>query len=376
MITEQKGAEGIMKERLEINNPYTLQFSFVPPRMIERSQITSEIISNFMRDVPTYRGMFITGFRGSGKTVMLGEIRNKFDRSKEWIAVDLNPENNLLDALARELYLIPQLRRLFTKARIDLSVLGIGAHLENAELIASNEEDALKLMLRVLKKEKKKILVTIDEVTYSKDVARFSHALSSYSNAAYDIYVLMTGLIKNIKAIKNEKSLTFLYRAKVKELDALNVTSIRSDYQSALDITTEQAEELAFVTRGYSLAFQALGYHYWNALCKCKAGEQPDRDSIYNELDITLAELAYDKIWEELSATDRKVMIGIRKCMSEANETWVKVEQVRKTLKMSSDVFTKYRSRLIDSGVVDGSQYGHLKFKLPRFEQYIAGKRD
>ena len=69
-------------------------------------------------------------------------------------------------------------------------------------------------------------------------------------------------------------------------------------------------------------------------------------------------------------------MIGIKTCMSEENETWVKVEQVRKTLKMSSDVFTKYRSRLIDSGVVDGSQYGHLKFKLPRFEQYIAGKRD
>ncbi len=365
-----------MKKRLEIENPYTLQFSFIPPRMIERSMISSEIISNFMREVPTYRGMFITGVRGAGKTVMLGEIRSKFEKSGYWVTVDLNPENNLLDALARELYLIPRLRKLFVKSKLDVSVLGIGAHIENAELIASNEEDALKLMLRILKKEKKKILVTIDEVTYSKDVARFSHALSSFSNADYDIYVLMTGLAENIKAIKNEKSLTFLYRAKVRELDALNITAIRADYQFVFDISKEQAEELAYVTRGYSLAFQALGYHYWNALCRCGEGNQPSLEQVYNELDITLAEFAYDKIWDELSATDRKVITAMERCGQESNEDWIKVEQIRKNLKMSSDVFTKYRTRLIGSGVVDGSQYGHLKFKLPRFEQYLETKRE
>ena len=105
------------------------------------------------------------------------------------------------------LYLLPEIKQLFVKARLDFSLMGIGMHLENAELIASNEEDALKLMLQVLKKHHKKVLVTIDEITYSKDVAKFSHALSSYSNLDYDIYVLMTGLIDNIKNIKNKLKL-------------------------------------------------------------------------------------------------------------------------------------------------------------------------
>ena len=39
----------------EIKNPYTLQFSYIPPQFIERSIITNEIINNFIREVPTFR---------------------------------------------------------------------------------------------------------------------------------------------------------------------------------------------------------------------------------------------------------------------------------------------------------------------------------
>lgn len=359
----------------EINNPYTLQFSFIPPKMIERSIITSEIIGNFVRDLPTYRGMFITGVRGSGKTVMLGDIRNKISENEDWITVDLNPEGNLIDSLARSLYLIPAIKALFVKARLDFSVLGIGVEIENAELIASNEEDALKMMLNTIKAAKKKILVTVDEVTYSKNVAAFSHALSSFSNADYPIYVLMTGLADNIKSIKNEKSLTFLYRAKVKELDMLNITSIRSDYQKTLLIDRDWAEELAYASRGYSLAYQAIGYHYWNALSRAKSLKDINRDQIWQEVDITLSEMAYDKIWDELSPSDRKIIEAMIEIETEENLESIKVEAIREKVNMNSDVFTKYRERLINSGIVDGSQYGFLKFRLPRFEEYVINRR-
>ena len=138
-----------MKPFEKKHNPYTLQFSFVPPRIIERKTLESEIIDNFVRDLPTYRGMFITGVRGSGKTVVLGDIRKRMNQYDEWIVVDLNPETDLLDSLARQLYLIPEIKKLFVKASLDFSALNIGVHLENAELIASNEDDALLMMLRV-----------------------------------------------------------------------------------------------------------------------------------------------------------------------------------------------------------------------------------
>ncbi len=360
----------------EINNPYTLQFSYIPPQFIERTLVTNEIISNFVRPVPTYRGMFITGVRGSGKTVMLGDIRNKIGADKDWITIDLNPESNLLDSLARGLYLIPEIKALFVKADLDFSILGIGVHVENARLIASNEEDALRMMLETLKKAGKKVLVTIDEITYGKDVARFSHAISSYAGADYDIYVLMTGLRENIKVIKNQKSLTFLYRAKVKELDELNITAVCADYQKTLEITREQAEELAFCTKGYSLGFQALGYHCWDALCKNDELNSNVLESVYDQLDVTLSELAYEKIWDELSEKDREVLKAMCEIQSKNGIRLVKVEEIRALLDMSSNTFTTYRTRLMDCGVLDGKQFGMVSFKLPRFEKFVCLRRN
>ncbi len=363
-----------MKKFIEINNPYTLQFSFMPPQFIERTFITNEIISNYIREVPTYRGMFITGVRGSGKTVILADIRKKISESDTWITVDINPETNLLDSLARGLYLIPELKVLFLKAKLDFSVLGIGVHLEDSVMVASNEEDAIKIMLETLKKAGKKVLVTIDEVTYGQDVARFSHALSSYAGFDYDIYVLMTGLVDNIKAIKNQKSLTFLYRAKVLELEALNITAITADYKRVLDVEREKAEELAYNTRGYSLAFQAIGYHAWNHLCRF-GKDREQWDDVYENLDITLSELAYDKIWDELSGVDKKVLIAMKGLIRSSGNRSIKVEEIRTVLEMTSNTFNTYRHRLIESGIVDGKAYGMLSFRLPRFENYIDSKQ-
>ena len=357
----------------ELDNPYTLRFSYIPPRLIERTVVIEEIISNYVRKFPTYTGIFLTGVKGCGKTVMLNEIRGRLDKAKDWITVDLNPESNLLDSLARGLYLIPELRALFIKAKIDFSVLGIGVHVEGAELIASSEEDALLLMLRTLKTAGKKLFVTIDEVTYSKDVAKFSHALSSYSGEGIDIYVLMTGLAENIINIRNKKSLTFLYRAKVMELDTLNITAIQMDYLDTLKVERERADELAFKTRGYSLAFQALGYIYWNELSKSDKRQEVDLTKVDAELDKILSELAYDKIWDELSSTDKKILKAMARLKTD--EEYIKVENIRQEINISSDSFTKYRSRLLEAGVVEGSQYGYLRFKLPRFENYVENER-
>ena len=360
-----------MREFTEINNPYTLQFSYIPPQFIERKPITSDIINNYVREVPTYRGMFITGVRGSGKTVIMGEIRNRIKEHKDWIAVDLNPESDILESLASNLYLIPSLKVLFTNAKLDFSVLGIGVHIEKPSMTASNSEDAVKMMLDVLKKAHKKVLITIDEVTYNSDIAKFSHAMSSYASQNYDIYVLMTGLLENIKAIKNKKSLTFLYRAKIMELDRLNLTAISMDYRNTLDIDEDTANLLARESGGYSLAFQALGYHYWNEICRKETTEKIDLNKIRGELDSSLSELSYEKIWDELSGTDKKVLVAMTHISKENEGVAVKVDDIKKRINMSSNTFSTYRKRLIESGILDGTQYGYLSFNLPGFDRFV-----
>jgi len=366
-----------MGKYIKDNNPYTLQFSYIPPRFIERYEITHEIIGNYTQKVPAYRGIFLTGVRGSGKTVMLGDIRNRIASRDDWVTIDLNPESNLLDSLARILYREQRVKHLFLKANIDLSVFGIGVSVEKNELLSANEEDALRMMLQILKKNGKKLLVTIDEVTYSKDVAMFSHALSSFASQNLDVFVLMTGLKENIDNIKNKKSLTFLYRAKVYLLEVLNPMAISFDYNEIFDISVEQARTLAGITRGYSLAFQALGYHLWNIKCEQKGDEGLiPYDSLNERLDLTLSEMSYEKIWSELSEKDIEILIALERLMIENGKDIIRVEDVRKNTGMTSDSFTKYRKRLIDAGILNGKVYGYLKFNLPRFEEYVKNREE
>ena len=346
------------------NNPYTLQFSYIPPQYILRKSVTEEIVGDYMRSVPAFRGHFITGVRGTGKTVMLAEISRLMSDRKDWIVVDIeNPESNILDSLVRGLYRNSNLKRMFINAKIDLSFLGIGVSIEQSNAVATNEADAMDFILKVLKKEGKRLLVTIDEVTYCKQIAAFSHTLSSYARAGYEIYVLMTGLKENIKAIKNDKSLTFLYRAKEHVLESLNITAIIANYSKVFNIDREMAEEMAYLTKGYSFAFQTLGYLYWEALCKNDI-KNIDKNEILTYYDQYLSEFSYEKIWSEIPAKEKKILKGLAK-----SETG-KVQEIREIVGINSSEFSVYRERLLERGLICSTEYGYVKFTLPRFGEF------
>ena len=347
---------------LSKDNPFTLQFSFIPPQYITRKALTEEIVNDLERQVPAFRCHFLTGVRGSGKSVLMAEISKTIEKKKDWITVDISdPTDNIVDELARGLCRRPELRALFVEAKLDISILGINLSVDKAEYVASNEYDAIDMMLKVLKKLKKRVLVTIDEVTYNSQIGSFSHSLSSYARAGYEIYVIMTGLKENIKAIKNDKSLTFLYRAKEHELEPLNITSIVATYSKVFDIERETAEKLAWLTKGYSFAFQVIGYIYWDELAANKKAKIED---MLPTIDQYLAEFSYDKIWSELAPKEKEVVVALAETESG------KVSDVRELLKMESGKFGVYRERLIDKGIIDGKNYGYLRIKLPRFDEY------
>ena len=86
-----------------MSNPFTLTFGAVPELFISRPTLTNRIIEDFSSIVPTSRTYMITGVRGSGKTVMLTEIARALRGREDWIAVELNPEDDLMTSLAAKL---------------------------------------------------------------------------------------------------------------------------------------------------------------------------------------------------------------------------------------------------------------------------------
>ena len=122
--------------------------------------------------------------------------------------------------------------------------------------------------------------------------------------------------------------------------------------------------KFAAITKGYALAFQAFGSLYWDYK------DELPLEKILEKFDELLDGFAYRKIWESLSPTDKKIIVFF--CEKEK----AKVNEIRDALAMTSSVFSKYREKLLNRGLLASKEYGTLELTLPRFgllaKRYLA----
>lgn len=336
-------------------NPYTLSFGNEPQNLIKRNYQNEGILEGFLSDNPTYHVCMITGIRGSGKTVALTTISNEIANEKEWIIVNLNPETDLLHALAADLANRKELLQIFKDAKINLSLFGLNIEIDNIPPI-TDTVSALRNMLKQLTKKGKKILVTIDEVKPSKNIKIFTSQFQIFIREKINIFLLMSGLYNHIDNLQNLDTLTFLQRAPKVVLEPLNITSMCNSYKKTLKISESQALELAKFTKGYAFAFQLIGYTYFKY-------KNMSKDAI-DKFDEIIEEYTYNKIWSECSEKEKKLL-------SYMDDKPIKNEIISKKIKMPNTSFSKYRTRLIKSGIIFSPSYGMIELALPRFKEFI-----
>ena len=213
-------------------------------------------------------------------------------------------------------------------------------------------------MLTVLEKNNKKVLVLVDEVTPSDEMKVFAGAFQIFVRQNLPISLIMTGLHKSIDLLQNTKNLTFLYRAPKIVLSPLNLGRIAENYRSIIGVSHDDSLQMAALTKGYSFAFQVLGYYTWEA-------EGKDFRKAIPNVRAYLEECVYEKIWSELSAGDKKFIEGI--VMSSEG----KASEIIRFLKTDNSSYSVYRSRLIKSGIITASDYGKVKITLPFFEDFV-----
>lgn len=339
-----------------MQNPYTTLFGKIPNQMIPRAQQTARVTEAFSAADPSQQVYVVAGVRGSGKTVFMTEIANTLARDERWVVEELNVEQDLLLSLAAKLNSRKTLSKIFIDAEVDLSLFGLGLRIKGTQPIA-DIETALERMLQSLKRGGKRLLITIDEVVNNAYMRAFVSAFQILVRKDLPVFLLMTGIYENIESLQNEKSLTFLYRAPKIRLEPLGVRSIASNYMHTFDIDKGTALEMARRTSGYSFAFQLLGSLAW------EYGDVSDR--MLEEYRIQLYELSYDKIWNEMSRGDRRIVYGIASAESP------RVQDIRRVLRIESNQFSPYRRRLINKGIIDGSQHGQITFALPCFAEYV-----
>ncbi len=265
---------------------------------------------------------------------MMTKVLEAILQDESWMVVELNPEIDMFHSLAAALYSDISIRDRMLQAKIDLSVLGLGVSAENGVSV-------------------------IDTDINNPNIKAFVASYQIYIRKNYPIFLLMTGVYENINALQNDKALTFLYRAPKLMLEPLNYTAVKANYKKTFDIDDQVAEDMARLTRGYSFAFQVLGYLAWEKGVS-------DLEEILPEYDQYLAEYVYDKIWSELSGKDKEIV----REMAATRQT--RVSYIREAIGFSTPEFSVYRDRLMKKGILSSDQYGHINLALPRFGEYVT----
>ena len=198
----------------------------------------------------------------------------------------------------------------------------------------------------------------IDEVSKSEEMVKFASEYGRWLRAGYPVYFVCTGLYENIQELSNVKNLTFFRRAATVKTEPLNMIRMTEMYKSKLDIDSDEAREMAKITKGYAYAFQELGVLYF----KKKLDEL--LEDILPKLKAELFAYSYEKIWEEMTEMDR-FLAGL---LTEKEE--YKREEVLKLMGEKSGSYSMYRDRLIKRGILNSRQ-GYISLALPYFGEYI-----
>lgn len=334
------------------NNPFILTFGREPINFIPRIDYLQEVKDNFYSETRPNQVFMITGVRGTGKTVLLSKLAKEFEKNNDWIVVDLNPERDMLNSLASQIYNNSKVKHLFLKAKFNLSFNGIGLSVEN-DKPSDDIESIISKMVEYLSEKDIKLLITIDDAANNQNIKVFAHTFQALLRKDYKVFMLMTGLYENISSIQNNKSLTFLSRVPKLILKPLNMPAIKDSYEEIFNIDSDIAVKMSKLTEGYAYAYQVLGYLMW------EEEEKKISKKLLSQFDQYLSEFVYDKIWEGLSEKEINIIIKISR-----NET----------LDMKPNEISVYRDRLIKYGVLESKQRGKLSFALPRFKEYIDNK--
>ena len=339
-------------------NPFSLTFGKEPKSVISNSGSFDLIKNNFLSLNPSSTTTLITGVRGSGKTVLLTRLSKYFEKLDDWVVVELNPEVDMLEYLAANLYERSRNKFQYMNKEFSFSFKGISFSISGDNHV-SNVITLLERMFEILEKKNKKVLLLVDDISNNQNVKTFVQQYQIFIRRDYPLFLLMTGLYENVRSLQNEKSLTFLYRAPQVNVGPLSLINIADSFKSIFDVSEEEAARMAKLTNGYAFAYQVLGYILY------ESGTKYITDNIIKEFDRYLREYVYEKIYFDLPEKEKQIVVTLSK-----NGEY-KISNIMNELNMDKSNISQYRDKLLKKGVLVKSGWGKLEFALPRFKEYV-----
>ncbi|MDR0950589.1 MAG: ATP-binding protein [Candidatus Ancillula sp.] len=230
-------------------NPFTPSFGDLPPELIGRKGVLRDITEALLGPITDpFRAVLFTGARGTGKTVMLGEISD-IGLKNGYIVVNVTAGKNLaLDILNQ---LSERSNHLLDKKSRKVSGMNIGKF--GITYVDEKQEELgfrtrLERLVEAINEKGSGVLITVDEVyKYAPGLEELSTAFQHFKQEKRNVALMLAGLPKNISDIleedENIRNLTFLRRAIRETLGNVDIDQIEKGYDDIITPITGKVDK-------------------------------------------------------------------------------------------------------------------------------------
>jgi hypothetical protein len=383
-----------------VNNPYTPNAGATPEIMVGRDDQTEtfRVLLQRLERGRTEQSMIITGLRGVGKTVLLGQFRD-IARAAQWEIVEVEASKHDDTHFRQTMFsqLKGALLRLSPRARwtargrgaaevLSAFALSIGADggiavtwdVPPAEGLADHGDlgmdltDVFVALGEAAKEQGRGVALLIDEVQFLRttQLEALIQAVHKTVQRKLPITFVGAGLPQIAELAGDAKS--YAERLfKFPKIDSLKGADARRALTepAAIEGVTmaDDAVDLAIeITRGYPYFLQELGYQTWSVA----NGNTILRDDIENAREAYEAKLD-DSFFRVRLDRATPLQTAYMRAMAELGSEPQKASDVAGVMKRESSQLGPTRAELIDMGLLYTPEHGYAAFTVPDFDKFM-----
>ena len=380
------------------DNPYTPNAGARPPALVGREDELAafDVLLARLARGSTDQSVIVTGLRGVGKTVLLGEFRIRAE-AQGWVAVEAeitrHPDFGLRMAqLTRRalLQLAPKARwkdrarraagvlKSFTITVSSNGALTAGLDVEAAEGMADTGEivqdlaDLVVALGEVAKESGRGVVFLFDEIQHLPrvDFEALIAALHKSVQRALPITFVGAGLPQMPRLAGEAKS----YSERLFRFPSIGrlprEQALRALVQPASDLgvafTDEAADEIVAFTEGYPYFIQEYGRIVWD-----EAVDAPISAADVAAVRPLVAAKLDGSFFRVRAERTTPLELSYLRAMAELGAEPQKAGEVAAVLKRGAAQVGPTRARLIEKGLLYTPGYGLAAFTVPQFDKYL-----
>lgn len=379
-----------------ILNPYTPGAGSRPPALAGREeQLRSfEILLGRLRQGKPEKGMLITGLRGVGKTVLLGEFRNMVEAQRliaaeaeithetqlralaaglmRKVVLQLRPTERAKDAVKRAVAVF----RAFTiklpdgyEIGVDVDALrGIG----DSGKLGDDLPDLFQAVGEAARERKSAVILLLDEIQFltRAEMEALIASIHRVSQRNLPLTIVGAGLPQLPKLAAEAKSYAerlFDFRV----IDKLSPAAAREALErpaakEGVRFDPAATAQMVRLTEGYPYFLQEYGRHVWNLSSGPVITEEDARQAWIN----VLSQLDESFFRVRVSRATR-VELQYMSAMADLGAGPYRSGAIAEKLGKMISAVAPVRNTLIHKGLIYSPQHGVTMFTVPRFDDFL-----